>query len=229
MLSKRKREAKQLIMKKIALIGASGFVGLALLKESLERGHSVTAIVRHPEKITIKHPRLHIMKGDVLSKPTVKELVSGMDVVISSYNPGWKNPTIAEDTTNAYKSIIEGVKEAEISRLLIVGGAGSLFISPEKREMDTDAIPESFMPAVKSLAEVLYSLQKNEHELDWVFFSPAANIAPGEKKGVYRLGKDNMIVNDKGESNISVEDYAAAMLNEVENPQHHKERFTIGY
>ena len=95
--------------------------------------------------------------------------------------------------------------------------------------MDTGVIPESYLPAVKSLAGVLYDLQKDEKELDWAYFSPAGNIAPGEKKGAFRLGKDNLIVDEKGESNISVEDYAVAMLDEVENPQHHMERFTIGY
>jgi len=216
-------------MKKIAIIGASGFVGSALLKESLDRGHSVTAIVRHPEKIMIEHPNLQVKQGDILSEETVVNLVAGMDVVISAYNPGWTNPNIGEDTTNAYISIIEGVKKAGVSRLLIVGGAGSLFISPDVRIMDTGVIPESYMFAVKSLADVYYNLQKNEKELDWVFFSPAVNLAKGERTGKFRLGKNFLIVDDKGDSNISVEDYAFAMLNEVESPQHHKERFTIGY
>ena len=216
-------------MKKIVLIGASGLVGSALLKESLERGHSVTAIVRHPENITLSNSNLEIKQGDVLEEQTVHKLVQGADVVISAYNPGWTNPNISVDTTNGYKSIISGVKKAKIPRLLIVGGAGSLYVAPEKRVMDTDAIPESFMPAIKSLADVLYGLQKDEDELDWAFFSPAGNISPGEKTGKYRLGKDNLIVNEEGESNISVEDYAVAMLNEVEKPQHHRERFTIGY
>jgi len=216
-------------MKKIALIGASGLVGSAILKESLERGHSVTAIVRHPEKIMLKDPNLKIISGDVLTEDSVPDLVQGADVVISAYNPGWTNPNISVETTKAYKSIISGVKKAKIPRLLIVGGAGSLYVSPEKRVMDTGVIPESFMPAIKSLAEVLYSLQKEEKELNWAYFSPAGNIAPGGKKGKYRMGKDELIVNENGESSISVEDFADAMLNEVENPQHHNERFTIGY
>jgi putative NADH-flavin reductase len=218
-----------MIMKKIAIIGASGFVGSALLKESLERGHSVTAIMRHPEKITLKDPNLKIIPGDVFAQDDVYELINGVDVVISAYNPGWTNPNISEETTKAYESIINGVKKAKIPRLLIVGGAGSLFVTPEKRVMDTGVIPEAFMPAIESLAGVLYHLQKEETDLDWAYFSHAGNIAPGEKTGSYRLGKDQLIVNDKGESSISVEDYADAMLNEIEKPQHHKERFTIGY
>ena len=216
-------------MKKIALIGASGLVGSAILKESLQRGHTVTAIVRNPDKIKLKDPNLFIKKGDVLSEMSVPELISGADVVISAYNPGWTNPNIAEETTRAYNSIIGGVKKAKISRLLIVGGAGSLYVAPEKRVMDTGAIPESFIPAVEALAGVFYGLQKEEKEIDWAFFSPAGNIAPGERTGKFRMGKDNLIVDPKGESHISVEDYAVAMLNEVEAPEHHRERFTIGY
>jgi len=216
-------------MKKIALIGASGFIGSGLLKEALERGHSVIAIVRHPEKITVENPNLEVMQGDVMSAETVEKLTKGVDVVISAYNPGWTNPNIATDTTYTYKSIVEGVKKAGIPRLLIVGGAGSLYVEPDKRVMDTGAIPESYMPAITALAEVLYSLQRDEHELDWVFFSPAGTIEPGEKKSVYRLGKDDLIVHESGTSSISVEDYSVAMLNEAEFPQHHHERFTIGY
>jgi len=216
-------------MKKIALIGASGFIGSALLKEALERGHPVTAIVRHPENITVVDTNLVVKQGDVMSEETVERLTAGADVVISAYNPGWTNPNIAADTTFTYRSIIEGVKKAGIPRLLIVGGAGSLYAEPDKRVMDTGAIPESFMPGVTALAEVLYRLQKDEHQLDWVFFSPARTIEPGEKKGVYRLGKDDLIVHETGTSSISVEDYSVAMLNEAEFPQHHMERFTIGY
>jgi putative NADH-flavin reductase len=216
-------------MKKIALIGASGLVGSAILKESLQRGHKVTAIVRNPDNIKLKDPNLLIKKGDVLSEQSVPELISGADVVISAYNPGWTNPNIAEETTRAYHSIIDGVKKANIPRLLIVGGAGSLYVAPEKRVMDTGVIPESFMPAIEALTGVLYNLQKEEKEIDWAFFSPAGSIAPGERTGKFRMGKDDLIVDPKGESHISVEDYAVAMLNEVEAPEHHRERFTIGY
>ncbi|HLP06474.1 MAG TPA: NAD(P)-dependent oxidoreductase [Paludibacter sp.] len=216
-------------MQKIGLIGASGFVGTALLNESLNRGHAVVAIVRHPEKIPVANPNLEIRQGDVMVPGTVEDLVAGTDVVISAYNPGWTNPEIAAHTTKAYKLIVEEVKRAHVPRLLIVGGAGSLFVSAETRVMDTDSIPESYLPTVKALADVLYGLQKHEKILDWVFFSPAGTIVPGERTGKFRLGKDDLIVDSKGESKISVEDYAVAMLNEVENPKHHCERFTIGY
>lgn len=215
-------------MGNIAIIGASGFVGFALLKEALNRDHKVTAIVRNPEKISLSNQNLTIKQGDVRNVETVQELVKGMDAVISAYNPGWSNPELYHDTLKAYCSIIEGCKEAGIKRLLIVGGAGSLYINGI-RLLDMGVIEETILPGAKSLAEVLYSLQKNEKELDWVFFSPAANIAPGERTGIFRIGKDDLITDAEGKSNISVEDYAVAMINEMENPKHHFERFTIGY
>jgi uncharacterized protein len=216
-------------MKKIVLIGASGFVGSSIIKEELERWHKVKAIVRFPEKITVKNPNLTLKKGDVSSSELVCKLCKGADVVISAYNPGWKNPDIASDTLKIYPSILEGVKKSGVKRFLVVGGAGSLFISPGLRLMDSGIIPEPFLPAVQSLARFYLEILAAEENLDWVFFSPAGNIAPGIRTGKYRLGKDEMIFDSEGKSNISVEDYAAAMINEVENPSHHRERFTIGY
>ena len=214
---------------KIVLIGASGFIGSAILKEALDRGHEVKAVVRHTEKITVVHKNLTLIKADVSSIDKVIEVSKGADAVISAYNPGWKNPDIAEETTMVYGIILEGVRKSGVNRLLVVGGAGSLFISPGKRLMDSGAIPESYMPAIKALANVYLIALMAEKKIDWVFFSPAGNIEPGLRTGKFRLGKDDMVVNDKGESKISVQDYAVAMIDEAEKPAHHRERFTIGY
>jgi uncharacterized protein len=216
-------------MKDIVLIGASGFVGSAILKEALNRGHKVKAVVRNPSKITLKHQHLIIEKGDVSSSELVQKLCKGADVVISAYNPGWTNPNIVNDTLEIYPSIIEGVKKSGVKRFLAVGGAGSLFVSPGLRLMDAGIIPEAYIPAVKALASIYLNNLASENTLDWVFFSPAATIAPGERTGIFRLGKDDMIKDSEGNSGISVEDYAVAMINELENPSHHRERFTIGY
>ena len=216
-------------MKKIVLIGASGFVGSAILNEALDRGHKVTAVVRHPEKITAVHKNLVIKQLDVSFTERVTEVSKGVDAVISAYNPGWKNPKIAEETTKVYKAILNGVKQAGVKRLLVVGGAGSLFISPGKRIMDAGSMPESYLPAVRALAEVYLIDLMAEKSIDWVFFSPAGILEPGLRTGKFRLGKDDLIVNEKGESKISVQDYAVAMIDELEKPVHHRERFTIGY
>jgi putative NADH-flavin reductase len=216
-------------MKKIVLIGASGFVGSAILNEALDRGHKVTAVVRNPEKITKVHKNLIVKQGDVSLGGTVTEVSKGAEVVISAYNPGWKNPDIAEETTRVYRTILNGVKQAGVNRFLVVGGAASLFISPGKRLMNAGLMPESFLPAVKALADVYLIDLMAEKSVDWVFFSPAGILEPGLRTGKFRLGKDDLIVNETGESKISVQDYAVAMIDELEKPAHHRERFTIGY
>ena len=219
-------------MKKVVIIGASGFVGSAILSEALERGFRVTAIVRHPEKMTVRRPELErpeleVVSGDVSDRQFLAGAVSGSDAVISAYNPGWRNPDIYRETLRVYPLIIRSVKEAGVRRLLIVGGAGSLYVAPGVRVMDR-GVPEAFAPGVKGLAEVYYSYLIPEKELDWVFFSPAANLVPGERTRKFRLGKDDLIRSVSGESRISVEDYAVAMIDELEKEMHHRERFTIG-
>jgi len=211
------------------LIGASGFVGSAVLKEALDRGLNVTAVVRYPEKITIVHKNLVKTEGDVSFSDTVAEVSKGADAVISAYNPGWQNPDIAKETTLVYKAILEGIRKSGVKRFLVVGGAASLFISPGIRLIDAGVIPESFQPAVRALADVYLIDLMSEKSIDWVFFSPAGILEPGLRTGKFRLGKDDLIVNEKGESKISVQDYAVAMIDELEKPAHHRERFTIGY
>lgn len=216
-------------MKKIVLIGASGFVGSALLKEALNRGFHVTAVVRNPEKIKIEDENLKIKRADVSSLEEVCEVCKGADAVISAYNPGWGNPNIYNETIEVYLTIIDGVKKAGVNRFLMVGGAGSLFVAPGLRLVDSGEVPENILPGVRALADFYLKFLLKEQEVDWVFFSPAADMVHGVRTGRYRLGKNNMIVDAVGNSHISVEDYAAAMIDELEKPAHHKERFTIGY
>lgn len=221
--------------KKVALIGASGFAGSAILRELLDRGFSVEALARDPAKITIKNPALTVKKLDVSDEAALADALKGFNTVISAYNPGWKNPRIYEETLENYPKILNAAKKAGVKRLLIVGGAGTLFVKPRVRLVDSGTVPEAWLPGVKSLGEFYLNTLMKEDGIDWVFFSPAANLGdmgakgPGKRTGKYRLGKDDLITDDKGDSFISVEDYAKAMVDELENPAHHKERFTIGY
>jgi len=212
---------------KIAIIGASGNIGSFIRDEALARGHQATAIVRHPEKITVRHPHLRVVKADIL-KDKVDELVKGHDAVISAYNPGWSNPDIYNEQIRGYKAIINGVKKARVKRLLVVGGAGSLEVTPGVQLIDIVTFPENIKGGVLATREVLYMLRK-EKELEWTFLSPPASIAPGERTGHYRVGKDQLLKDEKGESKISTQDYAVAMLDELEHPKHIRQRFTVAY
>lgn len=216
-------------MKNVVLIGASGFVGTAILNELLNRGHKVTAIVRDAKKMTVSNPNLTIVEADVTDTDALKEAGKGKDAVISAYNPGWKNPHIYEDTLKNYPLIMESAKQAGVKRLLIVGGAGTLFYAPGKMVMDADDVPAQLLPGIKSLGEFYLNTLRKEKDIDWIFLSPAANMTPGQRTAKFRIGKDDLVVDANGDSNISVEDFAVAMVDELEQEKHHKERFTIGY
>lgn len=216
-------------MKKTALIGASGFVGDAILKELLSRGYEVEALVRNPENVKVQNPRLTVRKVDVADTKALAADLKGYDTVISAYNPGWANSDIYSLTLQNYPRIVEAAKEAGVRRLLIVGGAGTLFCAPGLRVVDSGAIPAEIMGGVRSLGEFYLDTLSKEKAIDWVFFSPAGSLEPGEASGVYRLGKDDLIVDSEGNSRITVGDYAKAMVDELESPRHHQERFTIGY
>lgn len=208
---------------KVSIIGASGFIGSAILQEALNRGHEVIAVVRNPEKITLQSPHLIVKKGDVQSAAAVAELVKGTSAVISAFN--------AHDTdtyVKAIHAIIDGTRQAGIKRLLVVSGAGSLEVAPGVQGVDTPDFPAEWKAGALATREAFYVV-KQEKELEWTVLSPAAMIAPGERTGKFRLGKDQLLTNDKGESAISTADYAVAMIDELEKPQHIRERFTLAY
>jgi putative NADH-flavin reductase len=211
---------------KVAIIGASGFIGSYVRDEALARGHQVTAIMRDPEKITARDPRLTMVKADIL-KDKVDELVKGHDAVISAYSASQSSPDRYSEHVKGAKAIICGVKKSGVKRLLVVGGAASLEVAPGVQLIDTMS-PEQVTDGMLATRETLYMLNK-ERELEWTFLSPAASIAPGEGTGHYRVGKDQLLKGKEGESRISTQDYAVAMLDELENPQHIRERFTVAY
>lgn len=219
-------------MKDIILIGASGFVGSAILEEALNRGHKVTALVRNPEKIQVKNENLTVLAVDATDVEALSKVVAGKDAVISAYNPGWGNPRLYEEILENYPKIIEGVKKAGVQRLLVVGGAGVLYVQPGVRLMDSGTLPAELMPAVKGEGELFLNVLSKDNEIDWVYFAPPANLGnmgKGIRTGKYRLGTDTLLVDEKGDSFISVEDYAVAMIDELEQEAHHKALFTAAY
>jgi putative NADH-flavin reductase len=212
---------------KIALLGATGFVGSALLTEALNRGHTVTAIVRHPEKLE-KRDGLVAKAGDVYDTARLATLLRGQDAVISAFNPGWKNPSLYDDQVRGTASIIAAVKQAGVKRVLWVGGAGGLEVEPGVRLVDRPGMPDWVKPGSLATIDALEQLRR-EPELDWSVLAPSAQLQPGQRTGKFRLGGDQLLVYAHGDSRISLQDYAVAMLDELEHPAHIRQRFTVGY
>lgn len=215
---------------KIALIGATGFVGTAILKEALDRGIQVTAIVRYPEKLQAQN-NLTIVKGDVMETEKLSEILEGNDVVVSAYNPGWANPDIYNEFLKGSQSIQDAVKKSGVKRYIVNGGAGSLFVAPNVQLIDTPQFPAEWKPGALAARDYLNILKK-EDQLDWTYISPAIEMNPGtnhERKGIYRTGLDNPVFDANHKSIISVEDLAVAIVDEVENPKYIRQRFTVAY
>ncbi len=206
---------------KIAIIGATGFVGSGILSEALERGHDVTAIERNPGKLAA-HPRLTPVKGDATDPDELAALIAGHDLVISAFNPG------KDESGKGTRSIIDAVKRSGVDRLLVVGGAGTLEVAPGQRLVDQPGFPAEWKDGALKTAAFLDQL-RGEADIDWVFVSPAATIAPGERTATYRVGGDQLMAGEDGQSRISIEDYAVAMLDEAEKPQHSRTRFSVAY
>ncbi|RFS20544.1 NAD(P)-dependent oxidoreductase [Chitinophaga silvatica] len=208
---------------KVAIIGASGFIGSALLDEALNRGHEVTAIVRHPEKIKLDNPNLTVKKGDITNEAELAEVLKGNDAVICSYKTDNK-----VDAAKSTYALINACKKDGIKRLLLVNGAASLEVAPGKLLIDTPEFPDAWKNLALATKEAL-DILRGVNDLDWTALSPAAMIEPGPRTGKFRLGKEQLVINDKGESKITNADYAVAMIDELENPQHIKQRFTLAY
>lgn len=216
---------------KVALIGASGFVGKAILNELLNRNHTVNAIVRHPEKLTMQHKNLFVRKANVLNEKEVIESVANNDAVVSAYNAGWTNPNLYNDFLEGSKAIQAGVKKSGVKRLIIIGGAGSLYIAEGMQLVDTPAFPAEFKAGAQSARDYL-NILREEKELDWTFFSPAVEMhagTSGKRTGKYRTGLENPVFDSKQRSILSVEDLAVVIVDELENPKHIGRRFTAAY
>jgi len=213
---------------KIALIGASGFVGTPLLTELLNRGHQVTAIVRNPEKITVENEHLVLKGADAFNADELAKLLTGHDAVVSAYNAGWTNPNFYADFIKVSEAIQQAVKQAGVKRLLVVGGAGSLEIAPGVQLVDTPEFPAEYKTGATAARDYLNTLKK-ETAFDWTFLSPAIELLPGERTGKYRLGNDNPVFDAAGKSSITVADMAIAIADELEKGQFINKRFTVGY
>lgn len=202
---------------KIAVIGASGNAGSRITTELARRGHSVTAIARHPEKIA-SGANVTPTRGDVMDQAGLARLLAGHDAAISSVH------FLASDPAK----LIGAAKESKVGRYLVVGGAGSLEVAPGVRLVTTPGFPVAYKAEAEKGAAFL-DLLRAEKELNWTFLSPSALFTAGERTGKFRLGIDQLLTSADGKSSISFEDFAVALADEIERPAHIRQRFTVGY
>jgi putative NADH-flavin reductase len=202
---------------RLALIGATGNVGAKILNEALDRGHHITGIARNVEKLNGRAgvtPQI----CDLAEEAKLAGILRGHDAVIVS----------VRHQNNDVRHVLAACKQAGVKRVLVLGGAASLEIAPGVRLLDTPGFPEQIKVEAAPAAEALNHVRQ-EKDLDWTFLSPSMMLAPGERTGKFRLGGDQLLKDDKGESRISQEDLAVALLDEIEKPAHVRQRFTAGY
>ena len=211
---------------KIALIGATGFVGAPVLSELLSRGHRVTVLARNPSKLAAQSG-LTVVAADALDATQVAKAVAGHDAVISAYNPGWSEPKIHDLFLQGSQAILDGVKQSGVKRVLVVGGAGSLYVAPGLQLVDTPPFPAEYKQGALAARELLNRI-KLESTLEWSFLSPPIGLAPGERTGQYRVGADDLLPGQGDQpAGISVADLAVAIVDEMEKAQHVRRRFTV--
>ena len=212
---------------KLALIGASGFVGAAVLQEALGRGHQVTGIVRNPAKLP-QHPALNAVAGDAYNAEALAAQLTDHDAVIHAFNPGWGTANIRERFIQGSQAIIAASKQAAVQRLLVVGGAGSLYVAPHLQLIDTPDFPAEYKEGAEGARQTL-NLLKTESALAWSFISPPALLQPGARSGQFRIGGDQLLMNGDAPAQISVVAVSLKNIDELERPHHLRQRFTVGY
>src|SRR5687768_6390835 len=214
----------------IVLFGATGNIGQRIAKEALDRRHEVIGVVREPAKVKTPDPRMTLLQGDATDRASVAALGHGADAIVSAISPRPNARGLAAPSLRAAaRALIEGSREAGVKRLVVVGGAGTLEVKPGVRLMDTPGFPEMFKPEAQEGAEALEVFRNEDDGLDWTFMSPAAEIIPGERTGRYRTTHDEYLADANGRSVISFDDYAVALLDELERPRHLRRRFGVAY
>jgi putative NADH-flavin reductase len=209
---------------KVALYGATGKSGSRILKELVSRGHQVLAIVRDPAKLAHTGPGVQVTRDDLSDPNKIAAAVDGAEAVVSAYAPPQHDVRAIVGVTQRQ---VEALSEKPQARLIVVGGAGGLNVAPGVRLIDSPYFPESYQPIARAHVEALNVLKAST--IDWTYLAPAAYFEPGERTGKFRLGKDELIANAQQESRISMEDYAIALVDELEKPRHRRQRFSIGY
>lgn len=214
---------------KVTVIGGTGFVGSRVLQEAMNRGHAVTAVLRNPSRLGTEHPGLSVVACDVFDSDALRVAFTGSEAILSCFNPGWTDSRIRENTVRGYDCILKAAKAAGVKRILVMGGAGSLYVAPGVQLLDTPQFPAEYRAGAEGARDVLNTLRA-ETSLDWTFLSPSMIIDPeGERTGRFRTEADSLIFDNNGESRISLADLAFAFVSEMETGAHIRSRFTVGY
>lgn len=221
---------------RITVFGAAGNVGSRVVTEALTRGHDVTAVVRDPARFGELHPEATHRAGDAGVPEHVAELSAGQDLVVNATRPA---PGHENQHAAVSRALLDGLARAGGDvRLMIVGGAGSLTVPGKEAPgkgggvlaIDDPAfVPTAWRHIALASNEQFDAVRTADTEVDWTYVSPSALLEPGVRTGVYRLGADELIVDAEGNSSLSMEDLAVALLDEAERPKHHRTRFTVGY
>ncbi|WP_197338784.1 NAD(P)-dependent oxidoreductase [Ralstonia solanacearum] len=215
---------------KVVVLAATGQAGRTILSELISRGHQVTAVARNPDKLP---KSISCVRDDLASADRIAEIIAGADAVVSAFGPPKEDPRFFSDVnyTDQLASVTEraiaAVRKAGVSRLIMVGGAGSLWFSPGVTVLKSGRWPEKLVPIATSHMKAFAALRASG--INWTYFSPPMLIEPGVRTGQFRLGGDDVIVDEQGKSRVSFEDYAIALVDELEKPAHERARFTIGY
>lgn len=215
---------------KVAVIGATGFVGTQVVNELVNRGNEVIAIARNTDKV-LSHEKVQAQAVDVSDETALAAVIAGSDAVISTFNAGWTNPNMYHDFLEGARHIEQAVEASGVKRFITVGGAGSLYIAEGVQLVDTAEFPAEIKPGAQAARDYLNEL-KNNQNLDWTFFSPAIEMhqgTAGVRKGTYRTALENPVFDQDGRSVLSVEDVAVALADELEQNKHIKQRFTAAY
>jgi uncharacterized protein len=209
---------------KVALYGATGKAGSRILKELESRGHQVIALVRDPAKLPHPGPGVIVIEDDLSDPKKIAAAIDGAEAVISAYGPPQEDPEAIVGVTQRQ---VEALSRKAKARLIVVGGAGGLNVAPGVTLVDSGYLPEPYLPIARAHIKALNVLRASP--IDWTYLAPAAYFTPGERTGKFRLGNDELIANAQQESRISMEDYAVALVDELEKPRHRRQRFSVGY
>lgn len=213
----------------IALIGATGYAGAAILDELLRRGHQVGALVRDTTRLAPR-PGLTAIGADAYDSESVAAAVRGHDAVVSAFNPGWNDPDLYANFMRGSAAIVRGVEAAGVRRLLVIGGAGSLFVAPGVQLVDTPEfashVPPNVVPGARAARDALDAMRSNT-TLDWTFLSPPGMLGQGERAGAYRVGGEALLMDGERPAGIALQDFALAVADEIEQPRHLRARFTV--